>query len=196
MNRNVDVLEWFSDEQLPDVYTAPAIISGGRSLLREFVSLVGRSRDGGNILIVAPFVGKDVVSEILSFPRFLHRCFKVRALTGSIDADCMLEEQLKGYNWESLEIAFTKQLHAKIYAFVDEAGGGACLIGSHNFSEAAVVKNDEAGVLFVSNGNDFTWPIVDAWSKRANEMFWGSRRVAALESRTGWRQEIKQRKAG
>jgi len=170
MKGKPEIVEWFSGEPLPDVFQYPAIVLGGRGLLRDFMGLVARSRRGGKLHVATPFVTRAAFSVTGTWDVLRHDHTELKAVTQSRHAAMTIQERLAVYDWSAFEIRVCNRLHAKVYAYVATSGESACLVGSHNLSVAAAARNEEAGVLFVSTGKDSLGYLAPAWQRHIDEL--------------------------
>lgn len=145
-----DLVEWFRDDVPPSVVPDPAVVPGGTALLSHFLSIVGGiDRGGGELAIAAPYVSRGVVDQLRGWHDMRHRDLDLLLVAaGSSDA-LSCREELGGLPWRSAKITVRPGLHAKLFAFVNAAGGGACPVGSHNLTLVASCSNHDAGVMFI-----------------------------------------------
>ena len=158
-----EIVEWFRRDPLPGILRYPTIVLGGQYLLREFMNCVGRWNGDGKLCVSAPYVTAGAFDAGGTWDILSHWKMSLQIVTRSQRAANVVRDRLSGFTWKSLEIGVCRALHSKIYAFIRDTGDCACLIGSHNLSTAALRRNDEAGVLFISNGNDTIASVVSTW---------------------------------
>lgn len=180
-NRHTRVFEWFGKTAMPELVSVPAVILGGEGLLAEFVSFIARWRSPGTLTIAAPYVSPAAFRATGDWSLLDHRIISFRMVTASQSARRTIGSAVGGFPWRDLQVGVRPSLHAKIYCYRDDAGRGVCLVGSHNFSRAATDMNDEAGVMFVSLGDDDARSVVRSWERRTNDLFWQRSDVTALD---------------
>lgn len=146
-------VEWFDRRSPPGLIPDPAVIIGGTSLLSHAVARATDMRTTGEIAIAAPWLSAGVTERMPSWGQLNHPGIDLLVVTRSRSEARRAMAELGGLPWKSLRVQIKRRLHAKLYAFVNEAGGGLCLFGSHNLTVAGITTNDEAGVMFVGSRN-------------------------------------------
>ena len=150
MSSSNRIITWFRDDPLPSVIDDPAIVVGGTSILKEFLSVTSEDRIGGRLTIAVPFIGDGVLATA-SFWEFMnHPEIELRMVVRGQKDAAEAWQQISPFPWRSVQIGCLPRLHAKMYVFEKIGGGGAAMIGSHNLSYLGACGNQEAGVLIVS----------------------------------------------
>jgi len=148
MSVPISVVGWFRETPIPSCTPTPAVVIGGTRLLSEFLATVAEEREGGQLAIASPYIGRSVRSDLPAWDAMPHRSVDLLLVTNSRSDARTAIDSLGRLGWRSLLIQARPRLHAKIYSFVGTSGG-ACLVGSHNLSFGGASANLEAGVLFV-----------------------------------------------
>ena len=174
LNNGQNLVSWFRDDPLPLITKDPAVIVGGKSLLREFLGTILEDSNGGNLTIAVPFIGPG-----LAVPDFWeamnHAGIDLRLVVrGKKDAK-EAAHFLRGFPWRSLQICRSPRLHAKLYIFEKSSGGGSVLVGSHNLSRSAAETNHEAGVLIVTRQTGFYSSIITNVCEAARTIIAGAK---------------------
>jgi len=160
MNVLPAVVEWFRDAPLPQFMPDPVIVTGGTGLLREFFAIVAGAGHAGQLWIAVPFV--HVAGRDLAVLKMLpHQRIDLSVVTSGRAQAAQLMAEIGELPWRSLQARTHARLHAKLYAFADARGGGACLIGSHNLTSGGARTHSEAGVLFRTSGDPQVSAIVN-----------------------------------
>jgi hypothetical protein len=149
MNGLPAIVEWFRRDSLPALMPDPGVIVGGTSLLAHAVASATGIGTGGEIVVAAPWLSEGVTDRMPSWRDLSHSGIDVLVVTRSKAEARRALAELGKFPWKSLRIQVKRRLHAKLYAFLNKAGGGVCLFGSHNLTTAGSTTNDEAGVMFV-----------------------------------------------
>jgi hypothetical protein len=152
MTATTSLFAWFDRSPLPDIVPDPVVVLGGTGLLQDFFNRVASSGEG-SLSLAVPFVGSDLGYHLRGVADLPHDRLAVTLITNRKNGVRAALLAIGSLPWRSLEIKVHSRLHAKIYVFLGPSGGGASLVGSHNFTRGGARHNDEAGVLFVSTAD-------------------------------------------
>jgi hypothetical protein len=164
MKGTCELVTWFSERE-PAMLPDSCVVVGGTQLLAYFLrGVADRTSLGatGYLGLAAPFIGAGLRDHLAALPHVGHgRIDLVIVTAGRRDAQRCVEE-FGGFPWRSLQINVRSRLHAKIFSFNESTGGGLCLVGSHNLTQAGVTANEEAGVLFAGSSSSSTAAVIHA----------------------------------
>jgi HKD family nuclease len=187
VNTKPEIFEWFHNDHIPGIFKCPAIISGGTYLLREFLDYIELSKTYGELSMAVPFISPGIFKKMNTWNTMDHRAIKLLIVTKTLLSARIIHNELGIYPWKSFEIRILNSLHAKIYVFTHQNFGGACLIGSQNLSVSAIMHNDEAGMLFLSNINDEVNSIIHVWHRQIEQL---ARRAVEINDETDYNNNI------
>jgi hypothetical protein len=155
------LVEWFREEPLPSLLPDPVIVTGGTVLLREFLAIAAADNEGGQLRIASPFACCVLERDLPVWKTLPHQSIDLAMITSEPAQARQFMNDVGGLRWRSILVCSSSRLHAKMYAFVNARGGGACLIGSHNLTRGGARTNEEAGVLFRTRGDAHVGRIVN-----------------------------------
>lgn len=170
MSTGSSVFEWFSEGPLPALLPDPAIVIGGTGLLREFFSVAAAWRSAGSLSIAVPYIGRGIVNKVPALQSMRHELIELSLIARHRPDAQIAYEEMSLFPWRAMNICIHQRLHAKIYTFTSITGAAACLVGSHNLSQAGADKNVEAGTLFLSSRRTEISHVAACYQARIAEM--------------------------
>jgi len=160
-----DAIEWFSDHPLPDFVPTPTVVLGGRRLLREFLRQSALINLPGTMSLAVASFSIEGIRSATEWTQFDHKRIDVRIITSDQESASNLRDALQVLPWRSFDASLCLGLHAKVYSYVAENGSCVCLIGSHNFSKSALMRNSEFGILLIGHGRTWATSVAQACSR-------------------------------
>lgn len=153
------ILTWFNKDALCPLIPDHAVIIGGTTLVREFISLVEESVQPGHLVIAVPYITATLIAQVGTWQGVIHERLDCTLVTRNATSPAC--RTLQSLPWRSLRLQQDNDIHAKTYGYIGEYGYRAALIGSHNLTFAGTMHNREAGVLLISRTPSELTTVID-----------------------------------